>query len=138
MFGFMIIVMTLIGWGLWWVTEWVFWLIVLFAPVMVFLTSRSQWMAAGADWFASDTGWVKLYELIKVELAGSGISPRLYLTDTEGRATHAELRQIQANPRLWNLVYNGIIHSFYTRDVKLNTAARVQVVERNFPRHRLD
>lgn len=115
-----------------------FWLIVLFVPVIIFLTSRSQWMAAGADWFASDTGWVKLYELTKVELAGSGISPRLYLTDSEGRVAHAELRQIQAHPPVWDLVYNGIIHSVHARDVKVNTAAQVQVVERDFPRHRRD
>ncbi|MGH4014228.1 MAG: hypothetical protein ACRDSL_09930 [Pseudonocardiaceae bacterium] len=137
-FGFMFVVMTLIAWGFSWTTDWVFWLIVLLLPLIMFLSSRSRWMAAGADWFASNTGWVKIYDLTEIELAGNAISPRLYLTDTEGHAAHAELRQMQANSRLWDLVYNGIIHSFYTRVVKVNTAARVQVVERDFPRHRRD
>lgn len=137
-FGLMFVVMTLIAWGFSWMTDWVFWLIVLLLPLIMFLSSRSRWMAAGADWFASNTGWVKIYELAKVELAGGGISPRLYLTDAEGRAVHTELRQMQANSRLWDLVYNGIVHSFYVRTVKVNTAAKVQVVERDFPRHRRD
>ncbi len=134
--GFMIVIMTLIAWGVWWMTEWIFWLIVLFAPVMIFVSGRRRWMAAGAEWFASNTGWVKVYELTKVELAGSGASPQLYLTDAEGRVAHAELRRMQANSRLWDLVYNGIIHSIYTREVKLNTAARIQVVEVGSGRHR--
>ncbi len=57
-FGIVFITMTLAAWGFWWMAKWSLWLIVLFAPVMVFLTGRSQWVAAGADWFASDTGWV--------------------------------------------------------------------------------
>lgn len=136
-FALMLVIMTAIAGGLWWANEWVFWLIVLFAPLMMLL-GRRHWMAVGADWFASHTGWVKLYELTKVELAGSGASPSLYLTDAEGRVAHAELRRIQANSRLWDLVYNGIIHSLHTREVTVNTAARVQVIEVGFPRHRRD
>jgi hypothetical protein len=136
MFGFMFAAMTLIAGGFSWMTDWVFWLIVLLGPLIMFLTNRSQWMAAGADWFASDTGWVKIYDLTEVELAGSGASPRLYLTDAEGRVAHAELRRMQANSRLWDLVYNGIIHSLHTRNVKLNTAARIQVLEVDSGRHR--
>lgn len=134
--GLMFVLGSVISGGFSWMKDWVFWLILLFAPVMIFLTQRSQWMAAGADWFASDTGWVKIYELTKVELAGSGVSPSLYLTDAEGGATHAELRRMQANQRLWDLVYNGIIHSLHTRDVKVNTAARIQVIEVGYPRRR--
>ncbi|MFN2494434.1 MAG: hypothetical protein ABR608_00785 [Pseudonocardiaceae bacterium] len=136
MFGFMFVVMTLIAGGFSWMMHWVFWLIVLAGPLVMFLTGRSRWMAAGAEWFAANTGWVKIYELIKVELAGSGISPRLYLTDEAGRVAHAELREMQANSRLWDLVYNGIIHSIHTRDVTLNTAAQAQVVELDSGRHR--
>lgn len=136
--GLMLVIGIMISGGFSWVTNWVPWLILLFAPMMIFLASRSQWMAAGADWFASGTGWVKLYQLTTVELAGSGVSPRLYLTDTEGRAAHAELRQLQINPRLWDLVYNGILHSVHTREVKLNTWARAQVIDPDFPHDRRD
>ncbi|MGH4014678.1 MAG: hypothetical protein ACRDSL_12290 [Pseudonocardiaceae bacterium] len=128
-FGFMFAVMTLIASGLSWVSEWWCWLFPLLFSLVMFRSSRSQWMAAGSDWFASHTGWVKTYDLTKVELAGSGVSPSLYLTDTEGRAAHAELRRMQRNRLLWDLVYNGIMHSVHTREVTLNAAARAQVVE---------
>lgn len=137
-FGFMFLGGTAISGGLSWMTDWVFWLILLLFTLIIFSSCRRQWVAVGADWFSSNTGWVKIYELTKVELAGNGISPRLYLTDTEGRHAHGELREMQANPRLWDLVYNGIIHSVCARDVQLNTAALVQVVERDLPRHRPD
>lgn len=136
MFGFTFVAMTLIAGGFSWMTDWVFWLIVLLGPLIIFLNSRSQWMAAGSEWFASDTGWVKLYELSRVDLAGNGISPRLYLTDTQGHGAHAELRQMQANSRLWDLVYNGILHSCHARDLTLNTAARAQIIELISGRHR--
>jgi hypothetical protein len=136
MFGFIFVAMTLIAGGLSWMTGWVFWLIVLAGPVGIFCAARSRWIAAGAEWFAANTGWVRIYELTKVELAGSGVSPRLYLTDTAGRVAHAGLREMQANSRLWDLVYNGIIHSIHHRDVELNTAAKAQVVEFDSGRHR--
>lgn len=135
--GLMFVIGTAISGGLSWMTDWVFWPILLFAPLMMLL-GRRHWMAAGADWFASHTGWVKIYELTKVELAGSGVSPSLYLTDAEGRVAHAELRRMQANSRLWDLVYNGIIHSIHTRDVEVNTSAQIQVIDVGFPRHRRD
>ncbi|MCA1676057.1 MAG: hypothetical protein LC799_29080 [Actinobacteria bacterium] len=133
--GLMFVIGTVVSGGFSWMMDWVFWPILFFAPLMM-LFGRRHWIAAGAEWFASHTGWVKIYELTKVELAGSGVSPSLYLTDAEGRVAHAELRKMQANTRLWDLVYNGIIHSIHTRDVKVNTSAQIQVVDVGLPRHR--
>lgn len=131
-FGLAFVVMTLIAWDLSWMTDWVFWGFVLSGPVAIFVNMRRKWMAAGADWFSSNTGWVKIYELTEVELADSNVNPSLYLTDAEGRAAHADVCRIQANPRLWDLVYNGILHSIHTRKVKLNTRAQAQVIDPEF------
>lgn len=125
---------SVISGGVSWITDWVYWVILLLLASAMLL-GRRHWMAAGADWFAAHTGWVRTYELTKIELTGNAASPRLYLTDANGNRVHAELRRMQANPRLWDLVYNGIQHSVHTHDPTINKAARAQVVEYH-PRHR--
>ncbi|RFU43300.1 hypothetical protein DZF91_01820 [Actinomadura logoneensis] len=68
--------------------------------------------AAGADWLRKGRIWVDVYNLVEVE-----IEPRkrnadfLVLKDRAGRSITVGVDDVQENARLWELVYNGILHS---------------------------
>jgi len=68
-------------------------------------------MSAGADWYKYGRRYVKTYELTSVKVKGTPGSWALDLRDAEGRKVWTQLWRIQQNPRLWDLVYNGIRHS---------------------------
>jgi len=68
-------------------------------------------MFAGANWYKYGRRYVKIYELTSVKVKGTPGSWALDLRDAEGRKVWTELDPIPQNPRLWDLVYNGIRHS---------------------------
>lgn len=86
---------------------------------------RTQWVAAGAEWVANPTGWVQVYELTEVHTLIEVVKVRLCLTDTAGHKMDAQLDLLQHNRDLWDLVYNGILHSIRERDVTVDRTARM-------------
>ncbi len=48
----------------------------------------------------------------------------LVLKDRHGRRFQCQLSTLQANPKLWDLVYNGMLHSACHRRVQSNARAR--------------
>lgn len=90
---------------------------------LLFNHSHRQFVAAGAGWVAHNSGWVHTYDLIQVKIEIDA-QPFLYLLDSDLRATRPPLREIQQNRELWDLVYNGILHSFQERHVHTNPNAR--------------
>lgn len=90
---------------------------------LLFNHSRREFTAAGAGWVAHNTGWVRTYELVQVKIEVDA-QPHLLLVDSDLRATRPPLREIQQNRDLWDLVYNGILHSFQERYVHTDPNAR--------------
>lgn len=105
---------------LWWL-----WVLILGPiPLIVRDSNRDRTMAAGARWFKYRSSWLEIYDLVEVRMMVSGWTHDLWLTDSEGRRVHVPISSIQVNPRLWALVYNGILHSAHAREIKTNRLAR--------------
>lgn len=103
----------------WTTTAWPAWIGIAVVTLAMWVSMRREWLAAGAFWVQNRRAWVLHYELTRVEfhepvLLGWGRSNRpvtLRLTDSNARTVKARLRALQANPKMWDLVYNGILHS---------------------------
>lgn len=108
----------------WWVGEWWAWLFVILPVGLFGWYEKVRNMSAGADWLVMNRKWVRTYELVAVNVTPAGIKYDLELKDTEGRWMHASMPNLQSNPALWALVYNGILHSAHAREIKTNDRTR--------------
>lgn len=108
--------------------QWVFyfwpWLIVVVTAALIAWNVRGTYLAAGADWFQSRRHWVRIYELTSIKYTTKPGGFSLFLQDGQGGRAGCDLHELQSNPALWDLVYNGILHSVASREVKANFAAR--------------
>ncbi|HEX5494071.1 MAG TPA: hypothetical protein VFX70_05785, partial [Mycobacteriales bacterium] len=64
------------------------------------------------------------YELTKVALKRSGANMMLDLVDRDGRTLRVPWSRLQYNRALWDLVYNGILHSVYVGHAETDLGAR--------------
>lgn len=107
-------------------TNWKTWI---FALVFSFLVSlfvvwAMAGLAAGSDWVRYGREWVKTYELTEIKL-GEPRSPNwLVLKDADDREFSMGLMMLQSNPELWDLVYNGMLHSVHHSGAIVNDGAR--------------
>ncbi|MBB5069976.1 hypothetical protein BJ969_003064 [Saccharopolyspora gloriosae] len=117
--------MCLRDWGISWMSTWWLWLFIAWPPFVFYFIGKSVGISAGADWFAVKTGYVETYELAQVKVVGTsgGLAWDLELKDKQGNELSINLREIQTNRDLWDLVYNGIVHSVQRGSAKTNTRA---------------
>ena len=116
------------GWG--WLTDlsdpgvqviWAFFPI--FGAVMWRL-SRSHWCAAGASWVQHGKNWVSTYELTSIDFGIDGVKRVLRVADSSGREIRSlSLRDVQVNAKLWDLTYNGILHSLHSGKCEISPRA---------------
>lgn len=121
------LVVAVLGSLLWqdisWMSIWWMWIIVLiWIPVLGF-GRRGSTLATGADWLSRNKQWVKTYELTTIKLGKRAGGYNLELADREGRSFTADLYELQRKPRLWDLVYNGLLHSAARNRPDLNRLA---------------
>lgn len=116
---------TLRDWGIDWMSTWWLWLFVIWPPFVFYFIGRSVGISAGADWFAVKNGYVDTYELTEVKVVGTsgGLAWDLELQDKSGNELSINLREIQTNRDLWDLVYNGIVYSVHRGSAKTNPHA---------------
>ncbi|MBN9741002.1 hypothetical protein DMP23_07740 [Amycolatopsis sp. A1MSW2902] len=106
------------GQGLSAFTYWQIWVVV--AVFTFLMTSPFTYLtyAAGADWLLVERSrwgikkrvWLDLYNLTKIDASYGGTTFHLWLYNREGgfsRSSH----ELQLDRRIWDLVYNGILHS---------------------------
>nr|WP_207631457.1 MULTISPECIES: hypothetical protein [unclassified Actinopolyspora] len=106
-------------------TTWWLWLFVVPWPFVTLLAGRNTRMSAGADWFRyGKKGFIRTYELTSVKVTTEGASRALRLNDAEQRTLSVQLNDIQRNRELWDLVYNGILHSVRGNGAETNKLAR--------------
>ncbi|TWF94142.1 hypothetical protein FHU35_14424 [Saccharopolyspora dendranthemae] len=112
-------------WGFEWMGTWWLWVLVLIPIPLWALIGRRHGISAGADWFAMKKGYVDTYELteVKVEGASGGLAWTLELADKKGTEMSVDAADAQANSKLWDLVYNGILHSVQQGSAKTNPKA---------------
>lgn len=97
--------------GLAWMGVWWLWLILLVFLVPSYTSFRGKRLSAGADWLRFNKAWVRTYALTEVKAGREFAAVGLELTDADGRRLHAKLTELQQNRELWDLVYNGLVHS---------------------------
>ncbi|GAA2339774.1 hypothetical protein GCM10009854_15230 [Saccharopolyspora halophila] len=97
------------------------------APFLLFvwLYNRGTRLSAGADWpCLGKKSFIKTYELTEVNATTGGAVRYLELEDARGNKLSVQLGDLQLNRELWDLVYNGILHSVYVRRAETNQMAR--------------
>lgn len=99
------------------------WIVPVVGAVLIGWNVRGSYFAAGADWLQSRRNWVRLYEIVSIKYTTKPGGFSILLEDGQGSSVGGDLRELQSNPALWDLVYNGILHSVVSRDVKANFTA---------------
>jgi hypothetical protein len=107
-----------------WVRYWQLWIGLVVVGALVGLTQlRGTECAAGVDWLRGRRQWVRTYELVKVKSYPSFSGGWIRLEDRDGRTLGLDHTTLQQDRRLWNLVYNGILHSVIAGGAETNGAA---------------
>ncbi|OLT38781.1 hypothetical protein BJF85_08580 [Saccharomonospora sp. CUA-673] len=108
-----------------WIDNVWLWILVVGPPFLFMWIGRRSKLSAGADWLAdSDKRYVKTYRLKRVTVHIDGVAYMVHLVDDEGRGVRPHVSDLQMNHRLWDLVYNGILHSVHVNGAEMNKRAR--------------
>ncbi|MEV0947129.1 hypothetical protein [Rhodococcus sp. NPDC049939] len=111
--------------GFGWTGNWSYWLLMALTGTFFYWRTGCEWMAAGAVWVQDGPDWVNTYELVRIRFSVDGLRRVLRIEDAEGRKIHSfGLRDVQSNPQMWNLVYNGILHSVASGNCDISRKAR--------------
>lgn len=111
--------------GSWdWLSIWWVWPSIVLVGLLVGLSVRASSCAAGADWFAVGKNWVHTYELASVKIRTPANYRELRLEERSGKKLSVKLLTAQENQDLWDLVYNGILHSVVEGNAETNALAR--------------
>ena len=80
-----------------------------------YLQQRNQLVYAGAAWAGDGDGrdqWVTTYDLARIAAKDApGPAAALLITGANGVTLQLPLGLLEANPALWDLLYNGLRHS---------------------------
>jgi hypothetical protein len=109
-----------IGLGFDWVTTWAVWPIIILGFTGIYFSLRASQCRAGVDWLARRKTWVKTYELVTVTCRTNHGDPQLRLVDSDGRSVEIAISDLQGDRRIWDLVYNGILHSVIAGHAQTN------------------
>lgn len=115
---------TVRGGGFDWVTDPWIWLIIGCVCLLAIWIGKGQRLAAGSDWLLVKSDWVDTYDLVEIEIVVDGWGYSLAVEDRAGRRVTISVSELQIDQRLWDLVYNGILHSAHSNDPKTNERAR--------------
>jgi hypothetical protein len=111
--------------GLGWVTTWWWaWIFVVLCALGLYEAARKAWVAAGATWMQEYRNWVDTYDLTEVAIKSGGYRHVLRLSDSAGRRVSLPLSDVQRNQALWDLVYNGILHSVASGQAEASKGTR--------------
>lgn len=125
MAGITIAFFTITNGDLRWIHWWGAWLIIATGAWMMFRTYGNVWTAAGATWVQWRSSWVDTYHLTRVRFSADGYSRVLRLKDVHGNEIRSfKISDIQGNPDLWDLVYNGILHSVASGNCDIDAKTR--------------
>ncbi|NHD16005.1 hypothetical protein G9447_00905 [Actinopolyspora sp. BKK1] len=108
------------GFSLAWMQFWPVWLAVVAGAFVVYGSFRSVEAAVGAEWLKVGRAWVRLYELTEIKARHRSNAIHLDLTDSSGRKVMVKSDDIQEDRDMWDLIYNGILHSVITGGAKTN------------------
>ncbi|HET8994346.1 MAG TPA: hypothetical protein VFN32_11140, partial [Rhodococcus sp. (in: high G+C Gram-positive bacteria)] len=108
-----------------WIQWWWFWVIILTGAWMMFRAYGNSWAAAGATWVQWRSSWVDTYRLTRIRFSADGYARVLRLKDAHGNKIHSfKIHDLQSNPDLWDLVYNGILYSIASGNCDIDAKTR--------------
>ncbi|MDH6282275.1 hypothetical protein [Prescottella agglutinans] len=111
--------------GIQWMTLWQVWVVIAVIGGFTYWRFGQEWFAAGATWAQVGKSWVNTYELVEIKFSVDGLNRVLRLKDSSGRQIYSfRLRDFQANARMWDLAYNGILHSVASGNCQVTPSAR--------------
>lgn len=110
------------GYGLVGLTFWPVWILVVVFAYLMSSPLDYQTTSTGADWIKWDYNrrWyqrrarhnhLKTYELTRIEGYFAGGMLHLRFEDLEGRGADRQVGDLQRDRRIWDLFYNGLLHS---------------------------
>lgn len=107
------------------------WLFLAVAGLGMYGIFRKVDPAVGADWLKVGRTWVPLYELADIKVRHRGMSMHLDLKDGAHRKVQVRVDELQEDRDMWDLVYNGLLHSVLVNCASTNTAvhSRLKVPE---------
>ncbi|MDV6011011.1 hypothetical protein [Haloechinothrix sp. LS1_15] len=114
-----------------WVTVWQMWVLLVVLALLPAMPLTFMVYSAGADWLqvqrvrlgVTRGVFVKLYELTKIDVGVAGPNDFLRLWDGE-RYLERSFIELQKDRRVWDLLYNGILHSMVNGAEVTNSARR--------------
>ncbi|MGJ7909169.1 hypothetical protein ACOQFL_22135 [Actinopolyspora sp. H202] len=116
-----------------WLDMWWTWVFLVVAGFGMYGIFRLVDPAAGAEWLKVGRTWVLLYELTEIKVRHRGMSMHLDLKDSGGRSVQTKVDEIQKDRDMWDLVYNGLLHSVVVNGASTNNAvhSRLKVPRRS-------
>jgi len=104
-----------------WMGFWQVWVVLLPMLLGIHFAVRPAECAAGAEWLRVGRKWVRLYEIVTAEADRNGSDLRVTLEDGPGRRISVRAKDLQKDRELWDLVYNGILHSVIAGGAETNS-----------------
>lgn len=109
------------GFDLRWMTAWWMWLIALVFAALIGGSVRGSECSVGAEWLQrKGGGWVRLYELKKITGHRRSNALHLDFEDQDGRVVQISTSDLHHDPGMWDLVYNGMLHSVIAGGAETN------------------
>lgn len=104
-----------------WTAIWYEWIIVGIGAALIYGAQRRIKVSGGTNWLKLRRGWVRTYELTRVTAHSTPAGIELQFTDRDGRRLSVISDEIQRDRYLWDLVYNGIMHSVIAGGAETNS-----------------
>ena len=107
-----------------WMHFWWGWVAIGAISALAYPIVMKESSAAGAEWIMANKAWVRTYELTSVKAYTYSNSLNLHLVDRDGRTLKTNISRLQDDRRIWDLAYNGILHSIVDNRAETNQLAR--------------
>lgn len=131
--AFPIGVTVLQGFSIEWMKYWQPWVVLPLIMLAIYSVQRTVECSVGAEWLQVGKTWVRLYELTKITAKHRSSAIHIDFEDSAGREVLVQADDLQNNREMWDLVYNGILHSVIgggaTTNSLLHSSFRVPRVE---------
>jgi hypothetical protein len=103
-------------------------LVILGNGLYIIRSSGRRFTAAGAEWYSTGSRWVRIYELVEVTMSeDSRRGTQLLLADAHENEVRVSYQYVRQNRLIWDLVYNGILHSVVAGNADTDTFTRAKL-----------
>lgn len=109
------------GFSFAWMQFWFVWALLALIALGIYAIFRAVECAVGAEWLKVGKSWVRLYELTEIKARHRSNAIHLDFVDSTGRKVMVKSDDIQEDRDMWDLVYNGVLHSVIAGGAETNS-----------------